>query len=61
MGLEKVGQTLGKEIVALIKTSNKSLLASKPVKTSVNSLKFASKPKGDVAQIAPPPQKCQCT
>ena len=42
MGLEKVGTTIGKEIIAWARTSNsKSLLTTRPVKVNIAELKFA--------------------
>ena len=41
MGLEKVGTTIGKEIIAWTRTSGKSLLATKPAKVNIQGLKYA--------------------
>lgn len=46
MGIEKIGTTIGKEIVAWTKT-DKSLLATKPVKVTLSDLKYTSKLKTD--------------
>ena len=51
MGLEKIGQTIGKEIVVWTKTGSKSLLATKPIQ-EINTcgLKYVPEVKCDVVQ-----------
>lgn len=48
MGLEKVGETIGKEIVAWTKTSGKSLLTTKPVKVNTCGLRYTHELKSDI-------------
>ena len=45
MGLEKVGTTIGKEIIALTRTCNTRVFASNPV--NIKGLNYAFKLKGD--------------
>ena len=52
MGLEKVGTTIGKEIIALTRTCNTRVFASNPV--NIKGLNYAFKLKGDAVQIARP-------
>ena len=54
MGLEKIGTTTCKEIIAWVRTgANKSLLATRPVKVNTDGLRLASKLEGDVVQFTP--------
>lgn len=48
MGLEKVGETIGKEIVAWTRTSGKSLLTTKPVKVNTCGLRYTHELKSDI-------------
>ena len=61
MGFEKVGITLGKEIIAWTRTSGKNLIATKPVKINTCGLKYAPELKSDVFLLKTPaensPQK----
>lgn len=53
MGLEKLGTTIGKEVIAWTRTSaSKSLLATKPIKVNTSGLRFAPKLEDDVVQIS---------
>ena len=52
MGLEKVGMTVGKEIMAWTRTSGKSLLATRPIKINTCGLKYAPALEKDVLQIS---------
>ena len=51
MGIEKVGLSLGNEIIAWTRTCNTRVFASNPV--NIKGLNFAFKLKGDAVQIAP--------
>ena len=48
MGLEKVGETIGKEIVAWARTSGKSLLTTKPLKVNTCGLRYTHELKSDI-------------
>lgn len=48
MALDKVGTTIGKEIIAWTRTSGESILATRPVKVNITELKFAPKLEKDV-------------
>ena len=50
--MEKVGATIGKEIIAWTRTSGKSFLATKPVKINTYGLRFVPKLQDDVFQIS---------
>ena len=52
MVLEKVGRTIGKEIIAWTRTGGKSFLATKPVKINKYGLRFVPKLQDDVFQIS---------
>ena len=52
MGIGKIGTTIGKEIIVWTRTSNKSLLASRPVKINTRELKYVPKLEGDLVQIS---------
>ena len=52
MGIEKIGTTIGKEIVAWTKTG-KSLLATRPIKVNLQDLKYTSKLKTDTFFVCP--------
>ncbi len=52
MTLGKIGTTLGKEIIAWTRTSGRNLLATRPVKVNIASLKLAPQLEGDVVQIS---------
>lgn len=51
MGLEKLGTSLGKEIIAWTKASGKSLLATRPVKVNTKGLKYVNNLNIDTLQI----------
>ena len=51
MGLEKLGTTIGKEIIAWTKTSCKSSLYSRPVKIKPSRLKYTPALKKDTVQL----------
>lgn len=51
MGLEKVGTTIGKEIIAWTRTSGKSLLATRPVKINPSRLKYTPAQKKGTVQL----------
>lgn len=57
MGLEKATTTIGKTIIAWVRTDGKSILATRPVKVNIDRLKLAEKLKGDVVQISTPINK----
>ena len=50
--MEKVGATIGKEIIAWTRTGGKSCLATKPVKINTYGLRFVPKLQDDVFQIS---------
>lgn len=50
--MEKVGATIGKEIIAWTRTGGKSFLATKPVKINTYGLRFVPKLQDDVFQIS---------
>ena len=50
--MEKVGATIGKEIIAWTRTGGKSVLATKPVKINTYGLRFVPKLQDDVFQIS---------
>ena len=52
MGIEKIGTSIGKEIIAWTRTSSKSLLATKPVKVNIQDLKYTPRLTEDVIQIS---------
>lgn len=52
MGIEKIGTTIGKEIIVWSRTSSKSLLASRPIKINTRELKYVPKLEGDLVQIS---------
>ena len=53
MGLEKVGTTFGKELIAWTRTSgSKSLLTTKPMKVNTSGLKYAPKLEGDIVNLS---------
>ena len=53
MGLDKIGTTIGKEIIAWTRTgASKSLLATKAIKVNTARLRLAAKLEHDVVQIS---------
>ncbi len=51
MGIEKIGASIGKEIIAWTRTSGKSLLATRPTKVNIQGLEYARRLERDTVHI----------